>query len=89
MDERLKKVTTIAVGVLIFVILLILVSYAFFSTRLEGQEQIVKVGDLDLILNETSEGITLDKAIGLSDEDGMNLSPATFELKNNSGTAVD
>ena len=89
MKDKNKKVTVIIISILIIVILALLVSYAYFSTQLSGTDQIVKVGELELVLNETSEGINLSNAIGLSDSDGMALTPSTFELKNNGSNAVD
>ena len=88
-DNKKKKIITLVISILIILILVLTISYAYFSTKLNGSDQIVKVGELELVLNETSEGITLDNAIGLSDEDGMNLTPSTFELKNNGNNAVD
>ncbi len=88
-DNKKKKIITLVISILIIIILIIAISYAYFSTRLNGSDQIVKVGELELVLNETSEGITLDNAIGLSDEDGMNLTPSTFELRNNGDKPVD
>ena len=88
-DNKKKKIITLVISILIILILILAISYAYFSTRLNGSDQIVKVGELELVLDETSEGITLDNAIGLSDEDGMNLTPATFELRNNGNNAVD
>ena len=88
-DNKKKKIITLVISILIILILVLAISYAYFSTKLNGSDQIVKVGELELVLNETSEGITLDNAIGLSDEDGMNLTPSTFELKNNGNNAVD
>ena len=64
-------------------------TFAYLRTELSGSEQIVKVGTLDLILDETSEGISLVNAIGLSDNKGMSTTPSTFELKNNGSKAVD
>ena len=87
--ERKNKVIIIVISILIVLILLVAVSYAYFSTTLNGKEQIVKVGELELVLNETSEGISLDEAIGISDEDGMALNGSTFELKNNGSNSVD
>ncbi len=88
-DNKKKKIITLVISILIILILILAISYAYFSTRLDGSDQIVKVGELELVLDETSEGITLDNAIGLSDEDGMNLTPSTFELRNNGNNAVD
>ena len=88
-NKKNKKVTVIIISILIVIILVLGLTYAYLRTELSGSEQLVKVGTLDLILNETSEGITLDNAIGLSDSQGMSTTPSTFELKNNGDKAVD
>ena len=88
-NNRKKKVITIVISIIIILVLALAISYAYFSTQLSGIDQIVKVGELELVLNETSEGISLENAIGLSDSDGMALSPSTFELRNNRNKAVD
>ena len=89
MEKNKKKIITIVISIVIILILVLAISYAYFSTQLKGTDQLVKVGDLELVLNETSEGINLSNAIGLSDSDGMSLTPSTFELKNNGSNAVD
>ena len=88
-QKKNKKVTVIIISVLIVLILLLAITFAFFRTELFGSDQVVKVGTLDLVLDETSEGISLDSAVGLSDSDGMKLTPSTFELKNNGNKAAD
>ena len=88
-ENKNKKVITIVISIIIILILVLAISYAYFSTRLDGIDQIVKVGELELVLNETSEGISLDNAVGLSDSKGMSLEGSTFELKNNGNKAVD
>ena len=88
-QKKNKKVTVIIISVLIVLILLLAITFAFFRTELYGSDQVVKVGTLDLVLDETSEGISLDSAVGLSDSDGMKLTPSTFELRNNGNKAVD
>ena len=88
-DDKKKKIITIVISILIIIILIMAVSYAFFSTQLSGTDQVVKVGTLDLVLDETSEGISLDNAIGISDSKGMSTAPSTFKLINNGNKAVD
>ena len=89
MDD--KKVKTIVVSMLIVLILVlaIVMSYAYFSTQLNGSDNIVKVGTLDLVLDETSKGLSIDNTIGVSDSEGMSLTPSTFKLINNGNKAVD
>ena len=89
MEKKNKKATVIIISIFIVVILAILISYAYFSTQLSGTDQIVKVGELELVLDETSEGISLDNAIGISDSEGLSLGGSTFELRNNGSKAVD
>ena len=89
MDD--KKVKTIVISMLIVLILVlaIVMSYAYFSTQLNGSDNIVKVGTLDLVLDETSKGLSIDNTIGVSDSEGMSLTPSTFKLINNGNIAVD
>ena len=89
MEDKKKKVTVIIISVLIVLILLLALTYAYFSTQLNGTDNIVKVGELELVLDETSEGISLDNAVGISDSKGMSLDGSTFELINNGSNAVD
>ena len=89
MEKKNKKVTVIIISILIVLILLLALTYAYFSTQLNGSDQIVKVGELELVLDETSEGISLDNAVGISDSKGMSLEGSTFELINNGSNAID
>ena len=89
MEKKNKKATVIIISICIVLILAIIISYAYFTTELNGANQIVKVGTLDLVLDETSEGISLDNAIGISDSDGLSLDGSTFKLINNGSKAVD
>ena len=88
-QKKNKKVTVIIISVLIVLILLLAITFAFFRTELFGNDQIVKVGTLDLVLDEASEGISLDNAIGISDNEGLSLEGSTFKLINNGNKAVD
>ena len=88
-NNKNKKITVIIVSILIILILLLALTFAYFSTQLSGTDQIVKVGELELVLDENSEGVNLGNALGLSDSEGMSLEGSTFELKNNGNNAVD
>ena len=61
------------------------ISYAYLSIFLtSNKENIVKVGDLSLILDETSSnGITLENGVAITDEEGLTQEGASFSLKNN------
>ena len=87
--KKNKKATVIIISIFIVLILAILISYAYFTTELNGTDQVVKVGTLDLILDETSDGISLDNATGISDNKGMSLDGSTFELRNNGNKTVE
>ena len=89
MKDKKKKVTVIVISILIVLILLLAIAYAYFSTQLSGTDQIVKVGELELVLDETNEGISLDSAIGISDKKGLELEGSNFKLINNGDKAVD
>ena len=87
--KKNKKATVIIISIFIVLILTILISYAYFTTELNGSDQVVKVGTLDLVLDETSEGIILEEAVGISDSKGMSLDGSTFELRNNGNKTVE
>ena len=82
MEKKNKKATVIIISIFIVLILAILISYAYFTTELNGSEEVVKVGTLDLVLDETSEGISLDNVVGISDSEGLSLDGSTFKLIN-------
>ena len=51
MEKKNKKATVIIISIFIVLILAILISYAYFTTELNGSEEVVKVGTLDLVVN--------------------------------------
>ena len=85
-QELGKKKIVIIFSIVLFVCLLVGLSYAWLSQTVIGQKNLtVTVGDLDLILDEsTSEGIVLKYAIPTEDADGQALDPYTFTVQNNS-----
>ena len=87
--KRKEKEKVLIISIIIVLILVLAVSFAYFRTELSGTDQIVKVGKLELVLDETSEGINLENAIGLRDDEGMKLTPSTFKLINNGNKAID
>ena len=93
MKEKLKNIgekkIIIVCSILLVICLLVGLSYAWLSQTVLGQKNLtVTVGDLDLILDEsTSEGIVLKYAIPIEDVDGQALEPYTFTIQNNSGVA--
>lgn len=77
------------VGILIAIILIALVaivgtSYAFFTTTLNGtKDNTIEVGTLVLDLKDTSEGITLQNAVPVTEKYALaNYDAYTFTLEN-------
>ena len=85
-----KKSNKIFIGIiLILVVLVIGISYAWLTDTILGKkEYIIKAGNLNLVLDETSQGLTIENSIPISDEEGLNLAPATFSVINNSKNDV-
>ena len=86
MDKQEKKKRKILIGTLILVLCVVLgISYAYLSISLtSSKENLVKVGDLNLVLDETSSnGITLENGVAITDEEGLTQEGASFSLKNN------
>ena len=80
-----KKKLKIYYGLLITLVILIGVSYAWFRLTLKQSNSNV-IGTrscLDATLTEETSKITLSDAFPISDEDGLKQSPFTFTLKNN------
>ncbi len=77
--------------VLLLVVLLVSSSYAFLSLTLTGtKKNILKAGTLSLKLDDkTTTGISLEKAIPVTDEEGMTYIPYTFTLKNDGNIDSD
>ena len=86
MDKQDKKKRKILIGTLILMLCVVLgISYAYLSIFLtSSKENLVKVGDLNLVLDETSSnGITLENGVAITDEQGLAQEGASFSLKNN------
>ena len=88
-ENKKRGVKVLIISIIIVLILALALSYAYFRTELNGSDQIVKVGELELVLDETSEGINLSNTVGISDSEGMSLTPSSFKLINNGNKAVD
>ena len=83
MNESLKKnKMIIIISILILVVLLIGVTFAYLVTTLTGEkEYIVRAGSLNLILTEDNE-ITLEGQIPQEDSVGMSQDGFTFSVEN-------
>ena len=90
MREAIKKnKKIIIVGIVIILILLIGISFAYLTTTLHGdKEYLVRAGTLDLVLNEGNE-LTLEKVIPLDDSEGQSLNGFSFSLVNNGSVDTD
>ena len=69
-QERKKKI--IIISLVIVVLALIGITYAFLKLRLEGQKVItIRVKGLDVVIDESgSDGINIEKGIPVTDEEG-------------------
>ena len=71
----------------VFLLLVILVtagSYAVISRNIKGDKNYsISIGNLDFSINNELNAISLGSAYPTSDNEGMGLTPYTFELKNN------
>ena len=83
MNESLKKnKMIIIISILILVVLLIGVTFAYLVTTLTGEkEYIVRAGSLNLILTEDNQ-ITLEGQIPQEDSVGMSQDGFTFSIEN-------
>ena len=82
-----KKV--IIIGLVIIVLLLIGIAFAYLTTTLHGEkEYLVRAGSLGLRLEEGDE-LTLEKQIPLEDSEGMILDGFNFSLINEGNIETD
>ena len=76
------------IGVLILVI--IGISYAWLHVTLRGEKKVSIIGDkLELILDETNEGIQIGKTLPVKDEQGKEVEAYTFTLENKGNQKID
>ena len=85
MADQNRKKLIIASVILIAVVIVVGISYAWLSITLTGQKtNVIKVGNLDLVLDETtSNGITMENGVAITDEEGLATDGSTFSLINN------
>ena len=84
---KTNKKRVIVVGILVVLLIAIIgFSYAWLRTTILGEENVqIVVGDLDLILDESStNGIQLTNAVPAYDDEGKTYEPYVFSLKNQS-----
>ena len=79
----------IIIGLIIIVLLLIGLAFAYLRTTLQGdKDYAIRAGTLNLTLTEGNE-LTLEKIIPLEDSEGMNLNGFTFSLTNEGNIDTD
>ena len=79
-----KKKVIIILSVILLIVV-VGISYAWLNTIIYGEKDVqIVVGDIELVLNETNEGIQLVNTIPTYDDEGRQGEPYTFSLKNNS-----
>ena len=84
--DNKKKVAIILVVLLIAIIG---VSYAWLRTTIFGQKDVqITVGDIDLVLNEKSDGIQLVNVIPTYDDEGKKSEPYKFSIENKSNISL-
>ena len=88
--EKEKKKRTILYGLLVTVLVLIGVTYAYYRiTRTQTNSNVIGTRTcLDTTLTEETSEIVLSDAFPISDEDGLKQSPFTFTLTNNCDSYV-
>ncbi len=83
-----KNKIVIVIGI-IAILLVVGISYAWLKTTVRGQkEYIIKAGDLDLILDETSNGLMIENELPVEDYVGLASEGAIFQVRNNSTSDV-
>ena len=88
--EKEKKKRTILYGLLVTVLVLIGVTYAYYRiTKTQTNSNVIGTRTcLDTTLTEETSEIVLSDAFPISDEDGLKQSPFTFTLTNNCDSNV-
>lgn len=81
MKKNKKK---IVIGIIVLLLVVIGLTYAYLIvTRTATKENEVVFGCIDISLENEANDISLINQFPISDEEGMNLTPYTFTVKNN------
>ena len=85
-----KKLIVSLTTTLLVVIALIGFAYAFLRFKIIGEKnQVLRIGDLELKLEETGNTLGLESGETLTDQEGLELKGFDFTLKNDSTKTVD
>lgn len=82
--EQKRKLYRLGLPIILGTILLLGVSYAWFTLTLSGTKtQVIKTGKLELTLDDTaSNGILLEGAYPITDQEGLKTTSYKFTIKN-------
>lgn len=84
MKKQKRKVFKIVLLLLIGIVLLVGISYAWFTLTLNGtKSNSLRSGKLSLILGETGNSILLENAYPISTAEGLKQTGYEFQVKNN------
>lgn len=87
--EKKKRFIMIISVVTVLLFIIIGISYAWLKTTILGEkEYVIKVGELDLVLDETSNGLLIENELPVEDIIGLASDGATFSVRNNGSNNV-
>ena len=89
-NKTVKRIILITILFVMFVLSLLLGTYAFWiMTRTQESTNVISTMKcLAITLEDETAAIDLDEAYPLIHEDGMNTNPYTFKLTNNCGNNI-
>ncbi len=88
MKEK-KKIIGLVSAIVVLIIVIVGVSYAWLTMSVQGNEkQVLRVGGLRIILNETNS-LTISDARPISDSEGMAQDGFIFSVENQGALAAD
>ena len=86
-NKKTKKILLVAIIALVVSIILISGSMAYYKRVLGGNKKyVITASNVTLVLDETSNDITIDNTLPQTDEDGMTNSAYTFSIENMGST---
>ena len=84
-----KKIIGLVSAIVVLIIVIVGVSYAWLTMTVQGNEkQVLRVGGLRIILNETNS-LTISDARPISDSEGMAQDGFIFSVENQGALAAD
>lgn len=79
-----KKEKIMFLIIIVLTIAIVGISYAWITVTISGEkEYIVRAGTLDLVLDESSNGLLLEDEVPVEDKVGLASEGATFSVRNN------